>query len=179
MRILVTGFGPFEGVEINPSERLARESGLAHRILPVSFRAVDQFIEEEAADPPDILLMLGVAGGSERIRLECVARNFVGSYPDVDGRVFGPGPIDPTGPAALSGTLWTPELDSMSPNLESSVDAGDYLCNYVYYRALQDLPMAWVGFMHVPPEIVLPSDYQQRTFAHITERLLASVRFHA
>lgn len=179
MRVILTGFGPFDGFEANPSEQLARESGLPHRIIRVSFEAVDQFIEEIAADPPEVLLMLGVAGGSERMRLERVARNFVGSYPDVDGRVFGPGSIDPTLPAALSGTLWTPDLESMSPYFESSVDAGDYLCNYVYFRALQALPMARVGFLHVPPESEMPLDFQASAIMRAVERLQDAPRFRA
>lgn len=177
MRILVTGFGPFDGFEANPSEQLARDSGLPHRILPVSFQAVDEFLDELAADPPDMLLMLGVAGESERMRLECVARNFVGSYPDVDGRVFGPGPIDPTGPAALSGTLWKPELESMSHDFESSVDAGDYLCNYIYFRALQALPMTRVGFLHVPPYHGITLDSQASAIMGVVGRLQDALRF--
>ncbi len=151
--LLVTGFGPFGSIDANPSQKLAETCGEEFRVLEVSFRAVDLFVEELALLPPRPVLLMGVAAASEKMRIEWVARNRIGKTPDVLGQVQGPSAIDPNGPPNLAASLWQHsdfgvEHDRWLP----SVDAGDYLCNYVFYRALQKGPHHRIGFLHVPSE---------------------------
>lgn len=154
-RTLITGFGPFGSFDANPSSLLAAECGRPFQILEVSYVAVDQFLSELSAESFDLLVMLGVAGQSQRMRFEMIARNWVGATPDVRGLVLGPGPIAPDAPPqfALSPSLAIPA----SEHWEASFDAGDYLCNYIYFRASQWFPAKQLHFIHVPPfEAVSP-----------------------
>ncbi|HZN67403.1 MAG TPA: hypothetical protein VFB66_19095 [Tepidisphaeraceae bacterium] len=175
-RTLVTGFLAFEGFEVNPSALLARSSGRPHELIEVAFDAVEEFLDRLAVAAPDYdsVLMLGVRGGGTRIEVERVARNHVGASPDVRGQVIGPAPIEPAGPDALYGTLFPDDL-----HWPASHDAGCYLCNYVYYRALRRLPPTIrVGFGHVPPLNVVPLHEQQRDLSRLLE-LIDSAGFPA
>lgn len=160
MRLLVTGFGAFGEFDSNPSALLAEGCGCEHRVLEVAFEAVEEFLA--ALDPATIdgLLMLGVAGKAEAFRVETTARNRIGTTPDVRGVVQGPGPIDPAGPPLLAATLWSTELIVDASKRAPSVDAGDYLCNYAFYRALQSFPEKRIGFLHVPPVAAVPLEEQ-------------------
>ena len=56
-------------------------------------------------------------------------------------------------------------------NYRASDNAGCYLCNYVYYRALRRFPTKRVGFVHVPPLEVLPLDVQREWLARLLKAL--------
>ncbi len=168
MNVFVTGFGPFLGNDDNPSAALAESCGLPFRVLPVTFRAVEEFL----ASAPEFhaLLMLGLASGEQnpRLRLEMVARNVIGATPDAEGVVGGPGPITPFAPRQLGATLFrTPELVAESAYWRPSVDAGSYLCNYSLFRALQTWPSRAVGFVHVPPVGAMPLEAQRAALADV------------
>lgn len=171
-QILVTGFGPFGDIATNPSQLLAQSCGAPHRILEVSFRAVDAFLNELSQMPAQRVLHIGVAGGAEKMRIEWVARNQIGDTPDVRNEKYGPGPIDANGPPNLAASLWShPDFAQPCEDWTPSVDAGTYLCNYVFYQALQRCPQHRVGFLHVPPQIVLSLDRQTQILASVLERL--------
>jgi pyroglutamyl-peptidase len=163
--LFVTGFGSFGAFTDNPSANLAESCGHPHQVLEVSFAAV----EEALANLPDFdaLLMIGVAGNTEVMRLETVAHNRIGKLADVQGVVAGPGPIDPAAPFQLHAPLWT------QPDLMDAVtvDAGDYLCNYSLFRAIQLFPTKLVGFLHVPPVDKMPLERQRTELAQIIEQL--------
>jgi pyrrolidone-carboxylate peptidase len=162
--MFVTGFGPFGSITDNPSSMLAEISGRPFHVLTVSFRAVDEFLE--GLDPSfDSLLLIGVAAGADSFRVETVARNEIGPAPDVEGEQWGPGPIDPRLPRQLAATLWPVELLAEDPRWAPSVDAGNYLCNYVFFRALARFPDKPVGFLHVPSYETLSAEEQRRRFA--------------
>lgn len=164
--ILITGFGPFGSVADDPSSRLAASSGLPHCILPVSYLRVEE--ELRTLEPFDTLLMMGVAARRSRPTLELLARNRIGRSPDVDG-MRGPSLIEPDGPPVMEATLGTGL--SLPPGIGASLDAGDYLCNYVLWRALRLFPTAHVGFLHVPPFSRLDEAFQTRMLAALIQRL--------
>lgn len=158
--LLITGFGPFGSVSQNPSGLLAL-SHSAHHILEVSFAAVDRFIASRPWEAFDQLLLMGVADAEPRFRLERAARNYVGAVPDVRGVCLGPGQIDPSAPSALYSTLWTgPLLEAEGEFWRASDDAGSYLCNYLFFRALQYSSGCRVGFLHVPLLEAVPLETQ-------------------
>lgn len=95
MRVLLTGFEPFGGSQINSSWEAASRvwmqsfeaAELVVRKLPVSFRragdAVSQILTELR---PDVLIMLGQHGRGENIEIERIAVNLMDSVnPDNDG----------------------------------------------------------------------------------------------
>jgi len=155
-RTFVTGFGPFLDVTENPSatiaEAVANAKGRPYRILEVSFEAVEEFLISLDPDSFDRLVLLGVADSRKQVMPELFARNYIGHAKDVRGNDR-MGPIEEGGPLLIEGTLWSNELLSAeitSPDIEVSLDAGTYLCNYIYYRALRTLPGKRIGFCHVP-----------------------------
>ncbi|HMS56018.1 MAG TPA: hypothetical protein PKA27_11520 [Fimbriimonadaceae bacterium] len=162
-RVLVTGFGPFEGSPVNPSGRLAEASGYPHLVLDVTFEAVEKALADFA--PFDTVLLLGVASRAAQFRAEHVAHNWIGSVPDVTGVRAGPGPIDPKLPFQLAGTLWPSPGESTELEIDSA-NAGDYLCNYLYFRALCTYPEKAVGFLHVPSAEHVPFETQVQHLRH-------------
>ena len=171
--ILVTAFGPFKEVVENPSAVLAAGSGLNHVVLEVSYAAVDRFLEELAADSFELLLLTGVAMGRDRLTPEFYGRNFNGKTPDVSGEArFGL--IDETGPLLLPSTLWKPEIVAewtLAYPVQASLNAGNYLCNYITYRALEKFPGKKIGFLHVPDPEKLPIEQQAEVLSVIVRSL--------
>ena len=145
----VTAFGPFGPFRTNPSEVLGRYlygDGLI--VIPVTFAAVDYFVEN-LPESTERLLMLGVARNSTHMRIERFGSDFVGSTPDISGE------LRSTELATrLEGTLFT-GLQACDWCLDSD-DAGNYLCNYLYYQVMKRHPNVMTGFVHVPPFSAVP-----------------------
>jgi pyrrolidone-carboxylate peptidase len=89
---------------------------------------------------------------------------------DVRGEVRRPATIIADGPARLESTLFMSAFDHPF-DYGFSENAGTYLCNYIYYRALHELRDKRVGFVHVPPLARLPLDQQCQQIS----RLLAAI----
>ena len=174
--IFVTGFGPFLNVTDNPSAKVAEALGLPYQVLEVSFDAADAFVA--GLDPAGFgcLLMIGVARGRKHVCPELFARNQIGHTKDVHGQDrFGP--IEEGAPLLLEGGLWTPEILSFAidePTIRTSYDAGTYLCNYIYYRALRRFPDRRVGFLHVPDVDAIPLEETIRIARLLVEKVAAS-----
>ena len=148
--VLVTGFEPFNGAEVNPSGDIARRLGeLGHpdchligEILPVSFsRAPGVLAAALDAHQPDVLLMLGLADNRHAITPERVAVNLAdASIPDNDGDQPTDAPLEPHGPAArYTGhpvKHIVHAIDAAGIPAELSLTAGSYVCNAVMYAAL-------------------------------------------
>lgn len=169
--VLVTGFEPFGGDETNASWEVAREvartwerpEALVVERLPVTFAGAPLALREAITRVrPAVVLCLGLAAGTQRVRLERVAINLADArIPDNDGAQPVDEPLDPAGPEARFATL--PVKASLARAAErdlpliSSLSAGSYVCNAVMYHALGLLPGAPVGFAHVP-ELRAPDD---------------------
>jgi pyroglutamyl-peptidase len=170
-RTLITGFGPFLEVTDNPSAKIAAALGRPHLVLEVSFEAVDAFLAALDPNSFDRLVMIGVARGRDKVCPELFGRNQIGHAKDVRGADrFGP--IEQGAPLLLTGTLWSPEVLGPivdEPNISVSMNAGSYLCNYVYYRALRALPSKRIGFLHVPDAEALPLTEQIRLATFLVE----------
>ncbi len=168
MRVLLIGFGPFPGAPFNPSavlvEALARRRrpALAEivrttHIFATTYAAVDRDLPKLLAQKPDIVLMFGLAGRTNSLRIETRARNAVSVlFPDASGHCPQRGVIVPGGRAALQGAA--PFADLLGALRKCAIparlsrDAGRYLCNYAYWRALERAhdgrPL--VQFIHIP-----------------------------
>jgi pyroglutamyl-peptidase len=119
--------------------------------------------------------MMGVAASSSTFRLECRAVNRVGRDADVRGVVRAEPVIDGLAPGELPTTLWVPavlgRLRVGEGSLVTSCAAGEYLCNYLYFRALRRVVDRPVGFLHVPPVEAMGLGEQ----AEVVERVLGVV----
>ncbi len=182
MKILVTGFEPFNGGAVNPSEqivyRLTAPAGvsLVKEILPVEFRRSKARLQELFREHrPDIVLSIGQAGGRPEISVERVAIN-VDSVKSSDGSRLlpdnaGETPVDEAieadGAAAYFATLplWQMVEAIQEKGIPAGISnsAGTYVCNHVMYvnlhQAAVQYPQMKAGFIHVP---FLPEQIEQR-----------------
>lgn len=162
--ILLSGYGPFSGYEINPSweavraldgERFGRYE--VHALsLPVVWDEAPALLLAEVEDlDPAMVISAGVAGGRpEAFSLERVAWNEEWGT-DVEGNRRRGEAVVEGGPDRLESTL---PLDRIAEALteaevswEWSDDAGRYLCNHLFYSEVhamseRDVP---AGFIHV------------------------------
>lgn len=165
--VLITGFGPFPGAPVNPTEALVRHlarrhhDGDGHRVGHVfrtSYAAVDAELPRLVAmHRPNVILLFGVAARTAHVRIETRAVNSRSLLStDVDGFSPPKSVIDPAAPAALTGHA--PHVRLVAAARSAGVptrlsrSAGRYLCNYAYWRALE-LSAAGgplVQFVHVP-----------------------------
>jgi pyroglutamyl-peptidase len=185
MAILISGFGPFPGFEINPSQRLV-ESLLAEPpagvtldgvVLPVRYgEAPRLLLDQVRAVRPTAVVCFGVATGSDDIRLERIGINWdESSVPDGTGDTPGGRRIEPDGPDGLFATLPLPRLRAALEGGELPVrisnTAGTYLCNHLMYRMLLALrevrPAVPAGFVHIPPAVEWNPGPTARPFAAI------------
>lgn len=166
MSIVLTGFMPFGGMAVNPSqlivENIAAQSRYAHlvtEILPVEYdnagRRIRELIREHQ---PDAVLCLGLAQRRNAIHLERVALNLDdAAVADNAGDLACGRIIDSAGPPAYWSTL---PLDDMLVSLQArnipsaiSNHAGTYVCNHVFYAARRELDYfdsrSPCGFIHV------------------------------
>jgi pyroglutamyl-peptidase len=169
--ILITGFGPFPGSPFNPSARIA--TSLARRRRPAlagtrriahvfatRYDAVDRELPALLArERPDIVVMFGVATRARHMRVEERARNRVAVlFPDAGGyrpatRTIAPHAEALRNPLPLAGLVKAAR--SAGVVAARSRNAGTYLCNYTYWRALEAAARPGgprlVIFVHVPP----------------------------
>lgn len=162
--LLVTGFGPFPRVPVNPSEIVARRLAAHPRlrrllggpprllVLRTAYDAIEESLVPALAEGPAAILMFGVATRAKRVRVEMRAINRASRlFPDASGRVPTTFDLDTDGP----GQRWSPvsikaltRLRFRGVSCALSQDAGRYLCNASYYRALREgCP---VLFLHIP-----------------------------
>jgi pyroglutamyl-peptidase len=167
MRVLLVGFGPFPGAPFNPSailvEALARRRRPAFagiQLLPhalkTTYAAVDLQLPGLFALNPDIVLMFGLAGRRRHLCIETRARNAASVlFPDASGYRPLRGVIAPGEEVALRGAApFSSLLGAVRPRgfpARLSRDAGRYLCNYAYWRALEHAHGPLVQFVHIPP----------------------------
>ena len=114
MKILITGFEPFGGENVNPSyeavKLLPDRMGQANIIklqLPVSFEGAAKEVKSALlTHQPDAVLCVGQAGGYAGIGVERIAVNLMdASIPDNEGNQPTDQPIVPNGPAAYFSSL--------------------------------------------------------------------------
>ena len=163
-KVLVTGFEPFAGSSLNPSqlivEALAGEPNLETLVLPVEYHAAAEVLAGFAArlSEFDAILCLGQAEGRTALSFERVAVNLDDAkLADNSGEVRLDRAIDNDGPAAIFATLPVKEMvaavRAIGLPAEVSMTAGTFVCNHVFYR-LQQLTAGSIvasGFIHVPP----------------------------
>lgn len=171
LRVLVTGFGPFPGAPYNPTQplvaRLTRlrrpafdDVELASHIFPVTYTAVDRELPLALAQHrPHALLMFGLAGRTDYLRIETRARNAVTMlWPDAaqarsrKGSIAGGADAQRFGPhtAKLLRVARATGIDA-----RASRDAGSYLCNYLSWRSIEAVDASsgprLAAFIHIPP----------------------------
>ena len=151
MKILITGFGAFPGAPFNPTTALvARVAGAARRrgvacvahVFQTRYAAIDRQLPALiATHRPDVVLMFGLAADRKQVCIETLAHNRLAALsPDAAGAAPQRAVIAPSaaprrrGRAPFEQLLAAARASGTATAL--STDAGDYLCNYVYWHAL-------------------------------------------
>lgn len=166
----VTGFGPFPGVDSNPTAAvIGRLQGMrvgsfevVGEVLPTSYeRAAARVRRAYKTLQPAAALHLGVAKNEKKLRVERVAANEqTASIPDVDG-ILAMGLRCSKAFAVAARLETTVDAADVAHRLRrnglparESDDAGRYVCNTVYFSALEAAirvdPSTLSVFLHVP-----------------------------
>lgn len=181
MKILITGFEPFQDVPRNPTGSIAEyfnELGAykgAHIdgvVLPVVLNAWEK-VEPLLENNYDVMLHFGADPVHPYMNVERMGLNLDDfRIPDNEGNQVEDQPIRRDGEMVLFTRLpvkkFVNVLKEKDYPVRLSYSAGTYLCNHIMYESLyysKDKPDVWSGFIHVP--------LQQ----HITEeRLIEAVK---
>ena len=179
MKLLVAGFGPFPGAPRNPSGELARALGRLRRpalvdveIHAVVFPTVYQVMGTELSRllkrlDPDAVLLFGLAGQSDHLRVETRAVNAASAiHPDA-ARALPPGrELVAKAPRERHVRLAVRRLIGAARDAgvpaRLSRDAGRYVCNASLYFCLDPARRKrprLVTFIHIPQ----PSEPRPRT----------------
>lgn len=165
-KVLLTGFEPYWDYPVNSSwvvaEKVATRGVVGVDIVieqvPVSFSRVHVALREAVEKhSPDMLIMLGQSGGSDKVKLERVALNMMDSkLPDNDGYIPNEEPINIETPVALFTNTPIKSLraaiEDQGISVKISNSCGLYVCNRLYYEALMLCKKCHMKsiFIHLP-----------------------------
>lgn len=154
VRVISTGFGPFLDNPTNPSWEVAQAfsevAGLRFpsecERLAVTYEEAQRFVEQVDHDAGDLIVVhFGLSTKRDHVALERFAHNCRGPTRDETGRQGWPDYVVSGGPLALQTHL---PLRTLAAELELLVkgeigmracvsrDAGEYVCNAIYYHSL-------------------------------------------
>ena len=168
MKVLITGFEPFGGSDINASWETAVRVGqlppkgvvVETMQLPVSFTRAGEAIRRALHEKhPDVLVMLGQRGKGTSIDIERIAINMMdAANPDNDGYQPQEQVIIAESGAAYFSNLPVKALRDavLQRDIPARVSnsAGLYVCNSTYYNALDEIRgqqlSTKVVFVHLP-----------------------------
>ena len=164
--VLLTGFEPFAGASLNPSEQIVNALNarqiegveLHTAVLPVVFTESSELLRHLIKlHKPNVVICLGQAEGRREISFERVAINLDDArLADNAGRVVLDQPVVAGGPTAHLTTLPVKEMvaavraEGIAAGL--STTAGTFVCNHIFYAMQHELAETSVvsGFIHVP-----------------------------
>jgi pyroglutamyl-peptidase len=149
--VLVTAFEPFGGETVNASWEAARALDgwrcggavtVARRLPCVYGACVAEFVEALERLAPEAVLMTGQAARRGVVSVESVARNRAGAATPDNRGVVGAA-MTLSGPAMLEATVSANDIArairAAGVPARISCDAGDYVCNHLFYGALSCL----------------------------------------
>lgn len=196
MKILITGFDPFGGADINPAYEAVKllpdtilGATIIKKEIPTVFKK-DGIVLEQAMQEhqPDVVVCVGQAGGRSQITVEKVAINLIEArIPDNEGQQPLGEQIHEDGETAYFVTLPVKAMVAhiLEKNIPASVSytAGTYVCNDILYRLLYleqtKYPNMKGGFIHVPylPEqaVSLPAGTPTMSVEMISKGILHAV----
>lgn len=170
LTVLLTGFGPFPGAPFNPTTALVQRLAARRRpafadltrvahVFRTSYAAVDEELPALIKHVrPDVMLLFGVATRTNYLRIETRARNARSAlFPDAGGARPSAGIIAAGEPGTRMGRaphgILLAAVRAQRLPARLSHNAGRYLCNFAYWRALaaadgNRAPL--VQFIHVP-----------------------------
>ncbi len=194
-KLLITGFDPFGGADVNPSweaVKLLPEQLAGFRVVklrvPTVFSEAPSVVMGMAGEiSPAAIISVGQAGGRKAITPERIGINLMDArIPDNSGASPKGLPILPGGPDGLFSTL---PVEAMAAAVrgqglpgEVSNTAGTFVCNCLLYSLLYRTAGTGIraGFIHIPllpqqGEPSLPLGAMARGLAAAIEAAAASL----
>jgi pyroglutamyl-peptidase len=167
MKILITGFEPFDKEPVNPSweavrplpDTIAGAEVIKLEIPTVFGRSADVVRDAIVEHDPDVVVAVGQAGGRFMVHPERVAINIDdGRIKDNDGYQPIDTPIKTDGAPAYFSSLpvkaMVTAMRRAGVPAAVSNTAGTYVCNHIMYQVLymidREFPGKRGGFVHVP-----------------------------
>jgi pyroglutamyl-peptidase len=167
--LLATGFDVFPGAPENPTAwaigELQREgwqpkgARLVTAVFPVRYDAWETVAKPLLTrEEPQAVVAFGLSAKTTGFTLESTARNVVGiDRPDFFGARSTSDKVVPSGPSVYPSSLPFVEivqaLKQADLPLVRSDDAGDYLCNMLFYNLMHGADthgLKMAGFIHAP-----------------------------
>ena len=167
MKVLVTGFEPFGGEKINPSleivkalpDKIGVHTIIKKEIPTLFYRSSEILKEILEKELPDVVILLGQAGGRAGITPERVAINVADAdiadnnlQKPEDERIFEDG-VDGYFSKLPIKKIVKSLNDAGIPAYVSN-SAGTFVCNYLFYSLLYFIdkfyPDMKGGFIHIP-----------------------------
>ena len=167
-KIMVTGFEPFDGFLVNPSEEITKEldgkrinqHSIIGIVLPLDYKnalnILDQALDKHK---PDYILCCGQANRAV-ITIERIAINILSTKsPDNYDNTPETDIINYEGPAAYFANLEPQKLVEVLREKDIPADvsyyAGAYGCNWLLYNVMQRIETGTIDakatFIHLPP----------------------------
>lgn len=196
MKILVTGFEPFDNEKINPAWEAVKQ--LPNNLEDIeilkfqipttfinSYKILFKLIDE---NQPDVVLCIGQAGGRFDFTIERVAINIDDArIPDNNGFQPVDRPIFSDGETGFFSTLpikaMVSELNNNNIPASISNTAGTFVCNHIMYALLYYIKKHNLnirgGFIHVPyirEQIINKKSTPYMELSTIVEALKISIK---
>lgn len=192
LRVMLTGFEPFDGRASNNSwnianavasakEQLGPDVVVSTCLLPVVYDSAAKAAEtcfDSAAEKPDVVISLGEAGC--QLRIETAAHNLddTPGFPDNAGNIRTGKTIEDGAPAHLGFNLPAPEMycelgKKQRGNTQVSETPGGFVCNNTAFhlaRYFMEKPVQY-GFIHVPASDCGDSADPKKTAEPLTKML--------
>lgn len=161
-RVLVTGFGPFDGDVVNPSQVLLEHLSSQQfsfdfetAVLPVSFTKALPLLDKVMNEfRPTHVVLTGYAHKRTDLTIERIGINWVDArIPDNDGLIIKSSKILENGPDGLFSSLPLEDMMKVAMTFaptKISTSAGEYVCNHVLYSYLHLYPNVPGTFIHIP-----------------------------
>ncbi|WP_419880672.1 pyroglutamyl-peptidase I [Peribacillus sp. B-H-3] len=166
--VLVTGFDPFGGEQVNPAlESVKKLKGITisdHEIkvkeIPTVFhKSIDHLKEAIRESDPAIVICVGQAGGRHDLSIERVAINVDDArIPDndqnqpIDKEVIKGGPVGYLSTLPIKAIV--KEMNAQGIPASVSQSAGTFVCNHLFYGLMHELHSLPKnirgGFIHIP-----------------------------
>ncbi len=190
MKVLVSGFEPFNNSGLNPSEEIVKmlpdkigEAEIVKAYLPVSyFHSFDELRKIIDKVHPDAVICLGLANGRKAITPERIAINMnSASIADNDGVKYIDDPIRRDGKCAYFSTLPIREMvEAMSEVVPATISntAGTYVCNNIMFKVLEYVDHnCKAGFIHVPMMKGMKNDkdFYELEIEKMTEAIIKAI----
>jgi pyroglutamyl-peptidase len=189
-KLLLSGFEPFLGFPINPTEAIVKaldgmEIGdyVVHGVLlPVDYETAGPRILDAMDEvKPDAVISLGLAAGRLQITPERIAINCRDGEPDNRGVALQDAPIVEGGPDGYFSTLpirkMVNVLNESGFPARISDTAGTYLCNNIMYTVRHAVSAeVQAGFVHIPASHELAVTHKKEMASWSQNDLTAAIR---